>query len=239
MKFRTEQRDLGEKVRSAISGSREKLDDLWSNLRMNELYYRIQSYYSKTSSTFVFSGWLPANRQKELDGAIRKASGNRCYLEWTEASHADGVEKKQIPVKFSNPRILAMNNEESSISVGTTVPIPRIQRGSGGQGDMVTFEYKEINIQLNVTPHLGVDNEIIMYIAPIIKEITGWVEIGVQRAPITDKRSVNSIITVKNEETVVIGGLIKNHTKKVMKKVWLLGDIPLIGKLFQHEQYEK
>jgi len=152
----------------------------------------------------------------------------------------DFLKEKTDTKLISNPRILAMDNEEASISVGETVPVPVLQRGMGGQGDRITFEYKEINIQLNVTPHLGSDGIITMYVNPIIEEITGWVVAGdqEQRAPITSKRLVNCIVTVKNGETVVIGGLIKNKKIKTIKKVWLLGNIPLIGKLFQHETYE-
>ncbi len=150
----------------------------------------------------------------------------------------DFLKEKTDSKLKSNPRLLAMDNEESSISVGTTVPVPRIQRGLGGQGDMVTFEYKEVNIQLNVTPHVAEDNKITMYVNPVIEEITGWVEYLQHRAPITDKRAVNSIVSVKNGETVVIGGLIKSQRIKTISKVWLLGSIPLIGKLFQHEKFE-
>jgi type IV pilus secretin PilQ/predicted competence protein len=139
---------------------------------------------------------------------------------------------------ISNPRLLAMDNEESSISVGQTVPIPRIQRGTGGAGDMVTFDYKEINIQLNVSPHIGENGDIIMYVNPVIEEIASWVKYGEQEAPITNKRAVNSIVTVKNGETVVIGGLIKNQLNITTKKLWLLGSLPLLGKLFQHEIQE-
>jgi general secretion pathway protein D len=150
----------------------------------------------------------------------------------------DFISEKTDSKLISNPRLLAMDNEESSISVGTTVPVPRIQRGLGGQGDMVTFEYKEVNIQLNVTPHVTGNNHITMYVNPIIEEITGWVEYLQHRAPITDKRTVNSIVTVMNGETVVIGGLIKNQRIKTTSRVWLLGSLPLLGKLFQHEKFE-
>jgi len=152
----------------------------------------------------------------------------------------DFLKEKTDTKLISNPRILAMDNEEASISVGETVPVPVLQRGMGGQGDMITFDYKEVNIQLNVTPHLARDGKITMYVNPIIEEITGWVVAGDQnqQAPITSKRLVNSIVTVKNGETIVIGGLIKNQKIKTIKKVWLLGNIPLIGKLFQHEQFE-
>ncbi len=151
----------------------------------------------------------------------------------------DFLQEKTESKLISNPKLLAMDNEESSISVGTTVPVPRIQRGMGGQGDMVTFEYKEVNIQLNVTPHVAASGEITMYVNPVIEEITGWVVYeDKHRAPITDKRTVNSIVSVRNGETIVIGGLIKNQRSKTKQKVWLLGSLPLIGRLFQHEIYE-
>ena len=76
-----------------------------------------------------------------------------------------------------------------------------------------------------------------MYVNPVIEEITGWVEMGQNRAPITSKRTVNSIVSVRNGETVVIGGLIKNQKERTVSKVWLLGSIPLIGNLFRHEIY--
>ena len=138
----------------------------------------------------------------------------------------------------SNPTLMAMDNEESSIGVGTTVPIPKIQRGFGGQQDMVTFDYKEVNIQLNVTPHVTEENMITMFVNPVIEEITGWVDYEGNRAPITDKRAVNSIVTIRSGETVVIGGLVKTQKTRTLKKVWLLGNIPLLGKLFQHESFE-
>jgi len=150
----------------------------------------------------------------------------------------DFLQTKTDSKLISNPNLLAMDNEESSISVGTTVPVPRITRGMGGQGDMVTFDYKEINVQLMVTPHSMENDVITMFVNPVIEEITGWVEVGQNRAPITDKRQVNSIVSVKDGETVVLGGLIKSQRQKTIKKVWLLGSLPLLGKLFQHEEYE-
>jgi general secretion pathway protein D len=150
----------------------------------------------------------------------------------------DFLKEKTDSKLISNPRLLAMDNEESSISVGTTVPVPRIQRGLGGQGDMVTFDYKEVNIQLNVTPHLGDNDEITMFVNPVIEEISGWVNYLEHRAPVTAKRTVNSIVSVRDGETVVIGGLIKTQRKRTKQKVWLLGSIPLLGQLFQHEQFE-
>ncbi|MDM7925012.1 MAG: secretin N-terminal domain-containing protein [bacterium] len=150
----------------------------------------------------------------------------------------DFLKTKTNSKLVSNPRLLATDNEESSISVGKTVPVARVQRGMGGQGDMVTFDYKEISIRLNVTPHVGPNDEITMYVNPIIEEIVDWKVIAGNEAPVTDKRSVNSIITVRNGETVVIGGLVKTLRNETTKRLWLLGSLPLIGRLFQHD-YEQ
>jgi len=140
---------------------------------------------------------------------------------------------------ISNPRILASDNQESIISVGTTVPIPQIHRGVAGQGDIITFMYKDVNISLKVTPHITEDRHIVMAVNPVIEEITGEVVVDRNRAPITSKRSVSTVVSVKDGETIVIGGLIKENTVKTVRKVWLLGDIPLLGHLFRHHVLEK
>ncbi len=140
---------------------------------------------------------------------------------------------------LSNPRILAMDNEPSDISVGTNVPIPQITRGVGGQGDFVTFSYKDVNITLRVIPHVVDDNTITMYVNPIIEEITGEVTVDRNTAPITSRREVDTVVKVRNGETIVIGGMIKEQTVVRINKVWLLGSIPLLGHLFRNQEVQK
>ncbi|MFQ5864662.1 MAG: secretin N-terminal domain-containing protein [bacterium] len=139
----------------------------------------------------------------------------------------------------SNPRIMAMDNQEAIISVGSTVPVPQINRGIGGQGDVVTFDYRDVNITLRVTPHVGDDGTITLYVNPVIEEITGEVVAGDNRAPITSKREVKTVVKLKSNDTMVIGGLIKENTIETLDKVWLLGDVPLIGNFFRHKNKVK
>lgn len=140
---------------------------------------------------------------------------------------------------ISNPRIMAMDNQEAVISVGTTFPIPQINRGVGGQGDQVTFEYREVNISLRVTPHLADNETITLFVNPEIEEVIGQVEAGGSSAPITSKRTVKTVVNLKNNETMVIGGLIREKMIETTSKVWLLGDIPLIGNFFRHKSSSK
>ena len=57
--------------------------------------------------------------------------------------------------------------------------------------------------------------------------------------PITSKRSVETQVRMKDGETMVLGGLIKDNEVKTVRKVWLLGDIPLLGALFRHTTKQK
>lgn len=139
----------------------------------------------------------------------------------------------------SNPRILARDNEEAVISVGTTVPIPQINRGIGGTGDVVTFQYMNVSISLRVTPHVGEDETITLSVNPVIEEIIGEVKAGSNSAPITSRREVTTVVNLASDETMVIGGLIKENTIETVSKVWMLGDVPLIGNLFRHKEMNK
>jgi V/A-type H+-transporting ATPase subunit I len=105
--LRREQEALDAEVRGHIERERPMLEEMWANLRMNELFYRIQSYFSKTQRTVIFTGWVPATRQRELEKGIREAASGQCYLEWHDPEEADAAERRQVPVEFRNPRILA------------------------------------------------------------------------------------------------------------------------------------
>ena len=140
---------------------------------------------------------------------------------------------------ISNPRILAMDNEPSDISVGTNFPIPQINRGVGGQGDVVTFTFRDVTIMLRVTPHVTAGEAITMYVNPIIEEVTGQITVSGNTAPITTRREVDTVVKVKNGETIVIGGMIKEREVLTVDKVWLLGDIPLLGHFFQNKSSDK
>lgn len=140
---------------------------------------------------------------------------------------------------ISTPRLLAMDNEPCDISVGTTFPIPSITRGAAGQGDIVTFTYKDVDIALRVIPHVTEDSTITMYVNPIIEEVIGEVKIDLNTAPITAKRQVDTVVKVRSGHTVVIGGLLREKDLRTVKKVWLLGSIPLLGHLFRNTVTEK
>ncbi len=102
--LRREQQACAEEIRSLLDGERERLEDLWANLRMNELHHRIQSYFSTTARTVLLSGWVPVSMQRPLEAAIRRACGGTCLLEWHDPRPA---EMASVPVRLHNPPLLA------------------------------------------------------------------------------------------------------------------------------------
>jgi V/A-type H+-transporting ATPase subunit I len=107
--YTREQRELQEESLTVIREQCGMLEELWANLRMNELYYKIQSYFSKTSRTMIFSGWLPASKTAGLGKDILSATGGRCYLEWSDPEKLEKAEKTKIsvPVQLKNPKFLS------------------------------------------------------------------------------------------------------------------------------------
>lgn len=101
--LKNEQEKIAWEARDTVKNNKDKLIDLWRNLRIQELYGRVQSYYSKTSRTTLFSGWVPAKLMGKVDQGIHKASQGKCYIEWADPRDED---REKIPVKFSNPKFL-------------------------------------------------------------------------------------------------------------------------------------
>ena len=105
-KLNDEQKKLGDSLKELIGQESTWLKETWVHLRINELIYRIQTYFKRSSRTVIFSGWLPSSRKLLLSKKIREASGGRCYLEWYDAEEKT-EEPIKAPVQFRNPRVFA------------------------------------------------------------------------------------------------------------------------------------
>lgn len=101
-----EQKQLQAKVTNLVKKEAQRLQDLWVNLRVQELCHRVQGHFQSSARTVIFAGWLTLDKKAVLDKAIREASDGCCYLEWTDAGE-EGVIGADIPVQFNNPHWLS------------------------------------------------------------------------------------------------------------------------------------
>ncbi len=141
---------------------------------------------------------------------------------------------------LSNPRVTTMEDETATIQISTVIPIQTINRFSEGAviQDIVTFQDEEVGISLKVNPHIIDDSAITMLVNPIVQEIIGYSGTSPNQKPITSERSVNTTVTVKNNETIALGGLLKETRIEREEKVFLLGSIPILGALFTNRGSE-
>jgi len=143
---------------------------------------------------------------------------------------------------LSDPRITTIENHQAQFEFQTVIPIQTINRFTEGSAtsDIVTFEDEKVGISLIVTPRINEGNTITLDVEPTVEDIIGFTGPPDNQKPITASRSIKTRITVKDGETVALGGLLKEDEIITIKKLPILGSIPLLGSLlFSHKSVEK
>ncbi|MHC4947838.1 MAG: secretin N-terminal domain-containing protein, partial [Planctomycetota bacterium] len=138
---------------------------------------------------------------------------------------------------LSNPSVMTANNQPARIQVGEEIRVPEstIVSDTGSQSTAVIE--KEIGVIVDVTPSINPDGFVRMEITPEISELSSeTTQISEDfESPIITKRNTNTTVTVRDGQTVVIGGLISDRYEERESKVPFLGDLPLVGALFRAE----
>ena len=148
---------------------------------------------------------------------------------------------------LSTPVIQTMDNQEASIIVGSSVPVPVSTVSSlvSGIGTLATgqlnanIEYKDVAIELKVTPRINPDGYVRMEIEQKVNDLGRNVTISGTTVPEINKREAKSSVAVQDQSTIVLGGLIKETKTVTETKVPFLGDIPLLGHLFKSKNNGK
>lgn len=137
---------------------------------------------------------------------------------------------------LSTPQILTLDNEEAEIYVGENVPYQTRQESSSvtSSTDYSSYEYKDVGVTLRITPQISQERFVRLN---IFQEVTKLVtEAGQQTVrPTTLKRTTKTTVTIKDKNTIVIGGLIGDDITNTIYKTPCLGDIPGLGWLFKYK----
>ncbi|PID73456.1 MAG: type II secretion system protein GspD [Desulfobacterales bacterium] len=152
---------------------------------------------------------------------------------WTTALSAL-ANKNQVNI-LSAPVILASDNKDAKINVSTKVPVVTTEYQYESDTQPIfqtTVQYRDTGIILTVTPHINQRGLVSMDISQEISEQAGGVEAGGQEYPSFYERSINTSLTVKDGQTIVIGGLMKETWDEGNTGIPFLKDIPVLGYLF-------
>jgi type IV pilus assembly protein PilQ len=127
---------------------------------------------------------------------------------------------------ISSPRVLTLDNRQARISQGTLIPFSQVS----AQGVQTTFQ--EARLQLLVQPHVTADGSVSMTVK-INRDEPDFNQTSARGDPTILKRDAETELLVQDGHTAVIGGIYTRNTGRNIDQVPLLGDIPILGVLFQ------
>ena len=130
---------------------------------------------------------------------------------------------------ISNPSVIAIDNELAQMIVADKIPLLSTYETQFSSSTQV--EFINIGVMLNVVPHITEDGYILVDAMPVVDSIKQWTT-GANPQPIISSRVAHCRVRVKDGETFVIGGLVKDELIQSSDHVPFLGKIPLIGRLF-------
>jgi len=141
---------------------------------------------------------------------------------------------------LSAPSIIALDNAEAKYKVGTNIPFKRGQTvgGTGNLEGSVTssIDRMDLLLELVIKPHVSIDDSVLLEIKHDAKELA---KESVELGPTWTTRSFETRVLVRDQQTVVIGGLMQEREIDIVDKVPFLGDIPVIGRLFSSSSKKK
>lgn len=156
------------------------------------------------------------------------------------AQHEETLSNGKV---LARPNVTVFDGRKATILMGDKVPVFTSSSDStdSDSSTTMTVEYKDVGVKLEVLPRINeMDKQTItLVIKPSVSTISQWVESGNNKAPQISERSAETTVRVKNGETILIGGLLKNEEIKSIKQIPFLSKIPILGELFKSRSTEK
>ena len=145
------------------------------------------------------------------------------------------LEEKGIVEILAEPNVLAENGKEASFLAGGEFPFPVVQGGNVGGATAVTIQFRQFGVRLNFLPTITPRGTIRLQVAPEVSSLDSANGITLQgiTVPGVSIRSVNTEVELSEGQSFAIGGLLDNRETDTLSKIPFIGDIPILGKLFQ------
>ncbi len=191
---------------------------------------------------------LNADEPLDVFGSLLSGGLNLGYLNFGTGNNGEQIFKfggllKAIGVNGNNnilstPSVVTLNHQEASLSVGQEVPFVTGQfsatgnsNSEGSPNPFTTIQREDVGLSLTVTPHINEGGQIVVDIAQEISSIDATAVSAVDL--VTKKRTLSTSVMIPDDSILVLGGLIDDSVQETIRKVPVLGDIPLIKNLFR------
>lgn len=132
---------------------------------------------------------------------------------------------------LSTPRIFTSNNSLAQINISQSIPYVLSTTTDVNTGSQsFNYAFEDVGIILTVTPHITSNGYVTMDVDQTANDLQGYTSFN---APIVNQRTASTTVSVKDGDTIILGGIIRNNVTSTVKKIPLLGDLPLLGQLFR------
>ena len=136
----------------------------------------------------------------------------------------------------NNPTIVTLNNSAATINIGEERPIPNYAfNQQTGTYEVNGFTFKPIGVILRVTPQVNARGDIKLTIEPEVSQASGVVDFRGASIPVVETRKASTTVSMRDGYTMGIGGLLQSFSTKGGNKIPVLGNVPILGRLFRTE----
>ena len=180
----------------------------------------------------IVGGGTTAN---PFPGNLNSGSGLRVYGRTGDLSiYLRALQSNSNFTVLSRPSIFTGNNQRGTISSGRRIAVPTNSNQFSGGGVSTNIEYRDVVLKLEVIPLINDEDTVTLQIALISDDVIGQSDPidGIGTVPIIGTREILTTVTVPNNETIVLGGLITSNDEESVSGIPILSSIPGLGRLF-------
>jgi pilus assembly protein CpaC len=157
------------------------------------------------------------------------------------AATIQALQAQNVLQILAEPNLLTASGKDASFLAGGQFPYPVVQTTGGGGIPAITIQFKEFGVRLSFTPTIEPDGLIHLKVAPEVSSLdfTNAVTLQGFTIPALSTRRVESEMDLRDGQSFAIAGLIDNQVQQLLDKIPGIGDIPILGKLFQSRSTTK
>ncbi|MBV8550505.1 MAG: pilus assembly protein N-terminal domain-containing protein [Acidobacteriaceae bacterium] len=147
----------------------------------------------------------------------------------------EALEAKGLVEVLAEPNVLAENGKQASFLAGGQFPYPVVQGAGAGGANAVTIQFQQFGVRLNFIPTITPRGTIHLQVAPEVSALDYASGVTVEgfTVPGISVRRVHTEVELSEGQSFAIGGLLDNRETQTLSKIPFIGDIPILGKLFQ------
>ena len=243
------QRDPGETAKQIIlHGPAARVDAAMEMLasvdikpKQVEVEVKVVDYTPSSSSNVGFNWtWTPFSFKETPPGsstgnpATTRPGGFGMFsrIPWSFQATLNGLITHNEAKILATPSVQVVDNEPATVFIGDTLRVPITTPPAIGVPPTATIDTFPVGIILLIRPRINADGDVTMHVHPVVSTITSIdPSTGL---PQTSEREAETTLVVKDGETIVLGGLIRDEMTKTVNEVPLLSKLPLIGELFRN-----